>query len=203
MILASILLLFLLVNAAKLVSSNFPWSCYYMDSPSLFPWTRSAFKVSYLMHYAGTWLVHVVFRVPFPWTKLGKGWKHVKGIVKPDRFSHFIAHLHFSFVWLVDGCQGSVLVSWFTTIYYLILMGSNLQSGLQRLWDYPQPFWLALFVEGTRFTQAKLLAAQEYAASSGLPVPKNVLIPRTKVGTKCYFLSLCSVFGCWPKHLVH
>ncbi|KAL9409268.1 hypothetical protein AB3S75_047619 [Citrus x aurantiifolia] len=57
---------------------------------------------------------------------------------------------------------------------------STLKSGLQRLRDYPQPFWLALFVEGTRFTQAKLLAAQEYAASTGLPIPRNVLIPRTK-----------------------
>ncbi|XAR69442.1 1-acylglycerol-3-phosphate O-acyltransferase [Bertholletia excelsa] len=57
---------------------------------------------------------------------------------------------------------------------------STLKSGLQRLKDFPRPFWLALFVEGTRFTQAKLLAAQEYAASAGLPVPKNVLIPRTK-----------------------
>ncbi|KAL0404938.1 UNVERIFIED_CONTAM: 1-acyl-sn-glycerol-3-phosphate acyltransferase 2 [Sesamum radiatum] len=58
---------------------------------------------------------------------------------------------------------------------------STLKSGLQRLRDFPRPFWLALFVEGTRFTQAKLLAAQEYASSAGLPVPKNVLIPRTKV----------------------
>lgn len=57
---------------------------------------------------------------------------------------------------------------------------STLKSGLQRLKDFPQPFWLALFVEGTRFTQAKLLAAQEYAASTGLPIPRNVLIPRTK-----------------------
>ncbi|ESW17625.1 hypothetical protein PHAVU_007G255300 [Phaseolus vulgaris] len=57
---------------------------------------------------------------------------------------------------------------------------STLKSGLQQLRDFPLPFWLALFVEGTRFTQAKLLAAQEYAASAGLPVPRNVLIPRTK-----------------------
>ncbi|KAJ6864470.1 1-acyl-sn-glycerol-3-phosphate acyltransferase 2-like [Populus alba x Populus x berolinensis] len=56
----------------------------------------------------------------------------------------------------------------------------TLKSGLQRLKDFPRPFWLALFVEGTRFTQAKLLAAQEYAASQGLPIPRNVLIPRTK-----------------------
>lgn len=55
------------------------------------------------------------------------------------------------------------------------------QSGLERLKDFPRPFWLALFVEGTRFTQTKLLAAQEYAASQGLPIPRNVLIPRTKV----------------------
>lgn len=57
---------------------------------------------------------------------------------------------------------------------------STLKSGILRLKDCPLPFWLALFVEGTRFTQAKLLAAQEYAASTGLPVPRNVLIPRTK-----------------------
>ncbi|KAM7509155.1 hypothetical protein LguiA_019608 [Lonicera macranthoides] len=57
---------------------------------------------------------------------------------------------------------------------------STLESGLKRLKDFPQPFWLALFVEGTRFTQAKLLAAQDYASSKGLHVPSNVLIPRTK-----------------------
>ena len=55
-----------------------------------------------------------------------------------------------------------------------------MQAGLRRLKDFPRPFWLALFVEGTRFTQAKLLAAQEYASSQGLPIPRNVLIPRTK-----------------------
>ncbi|XP_010906759.1 1-acyl-sn-glycerol-3-phosphate acyltransferase PLS1 [Elaeis guineensis] len=57
---------------------------------------------------------------------------------------------------------------------------STLKLGLQRFRDFPRPFWLALFVEGTRFTPAKLLAAQEYAASQGLPAPRNVLIPRTK-----------------------
>lgn len=62
-----------------------------------------------------------------------------------------------------------------------LLCGPQLQSGFQGLNDFPRPFWLALFVEGTRFTQAKLIAAQEYAASAGLPVPRNVLIPRTKV----------------------
>lgn len=57
---------------------------------------------------------------------------------------------------------------------------TNLKSSFQRLKGFPQPFWMALFVEGTRFTEAKLKAAQDYAVSAGLPVPRNVLIPRTK-----------------------
>ncbi|KAL1821058.1 hypothetical protein ACET3Z_015927 [Daucus carota] len=98
-----------------------------------------------------------------------------------------------------SGCLGSALAvmkksskflpvigwsMWFSE--YLFLERSwakdenTLKSGFQRLRDFPHAFWLALFVEGTRFTQAKLLAAQEYASSMGLPAPRNVLIPRTK-----------------------
>lgn len=62
-----------------------------------------------------------------------------------------------------------------------------MQSGFSRLADFPVPFWLALFVEGTRFTQAKLQAAQEYAASRGLPIPRNILLPRTKVNDEKKF----------------
>lgn len=69
-----------------------------------------------------------------------------------------------------------IFYSMFTLFFYPVL-----QSGFEHLKDFPRPFWLALFVEGTRFTQEKLLAAQEYAASAGLPVPRNVLVPRTKV----------------------
>ncbi|CAI0450028.1 unnamed protein product [Linum tenue] len=57
---------------------------------------------------------------------------------------------------------------------------STLKLGFERLVDFPMPFWLAVFAEGTRFTQAKLEAAQEFAAAQGLPIPRNVLIPRTK-----------------------
>ncbi|XP_020223122.1 1-acyl-sn-glycerol-3-phosphate acyltransferase 3 isoform X2 [Cajanus cajan] len=57
---------------------------------------------------------------------------------------------------------------------------ASLKSGFMHLEHMPLPFWLALFVEGTRFTQTKLLQAQEFAASKGLPIPRNVLIPRTK-----------------------
>ncbi|KAJ6895753.1 1-acyl-sn-glycerol-3-phosphate acyltransferase PLS1-like [Populus alba x Populus x berolinensis] len=56
----------------------------------------------------------------------------------------------------------------------------KLKSSFQELKDFPGSFWLTIFVEGTRMTPGKLLAAQEFAVSKGLPVPKNVLIPRTK-----------------------
>ncbi|KAG6761032.1 hypothetical protein POTOM_034222 [Populus tomentosa] len=56
----------------------------------------------------------------------------------------------------------------------------KLKSSFQELKDFPGSFWLTIFVEGTRMTPDKLLAAQEFAVSKGLPVPKNVLIPRTK-----------------------
>lgn len=50
-----------------------------------------------------------------------------------------------------------------------------MQSDLQRLKDFPQPFWLSVFQERTGVTQGELLAAQR------LPVPSNVLSPYTKV----------------------
>ncbi|KAF3452546.1 hypothetical protein FNV43_RR02979 [Rhamnella rubrinervis] len=98
-----------------------------------------------------------------------------------------------------SGCLGSALAIMKKEAKYLPIIGwsmwfsdyvflerswvkdeRTLKSGFRRLEDFPMPFWLALFVEGTRFTQTKLAAAQEYAASRGLPVPRNVLIPRTK-----------------------
>jgi lysophosphatidic acid acyltransferase/lysophosphatidylinositol acyltransferase len=43
-----------------------------------------------------------------------------------------------------------------------------------------QPFWLVIFVEGTRFTEAKNAANREYARSQGLPELKYCLLPRAK-----------------------
>jgi lysophosphatidic acid acyltransferase/lysophosphatidylinositol acyltransferase len=56
----------------------------------------------------------------------------------------------------------------------------TIESGLNHFKDYPNPFWLGLFVEGTRFTESKLRDAQEFASSKGWPIPQNVLNPRTK-----------------------
>ncbi|KAI7996060.1 1-acyl-sn-glycerol-3-phosphate acyltransferase 2 [Camellia lanceoleosa] len=69
---------------------------------------------------------------------------------------------------------------WFSEYLFLERSWAKDERTLKQLQDFPLPFWLALFVEGTHFTQAKLETAQEYAASAGLSVPRNVLIPRTK-----------------------
>lgn len=72
-----------------------------------------------------------------------------------------------------------------------------IQVGLKRLEDFPLPLWLALFVEGTRFTPAKFLAAQEYAAANGLHIPRNVLVPRTKVSCCLDELMPCLIAKCF------
>ncbi|KFK35863.1 hypothetical protein AALP_AA4G046700 [Arabis alpina] len=98
-----------------------------------------------------------------------------------------------------SGCLGSTLAIMKKEAKYLPIIGwsmwfsdyiflernwakdeNTLKAGFKRLEDFPMTFWLALFVEGTRFTQEKLEAAQDYASSRGLPSPRNVLIPRTK-----------------------
>lgn len=98
-----------------------------------------------------------------------------------------------------SGCLGSTVAIMKKEIKFLPVLGwsmwfaeyiflernwkkdeTSLKSNFKHLEHMPLPFWLALFVEGTRFTQTKLLQAQEFAASKGLPIPRNVLIPRTK-----------------------
>jgi 1-acyl-sn-glycerol-3-phosphate acyltransferase len=56
----------------------------------------------------------------------------------------------------------------------------TLKTGFKRLEGFPRVLWVALFVEGTRFTKAKLTGAQEFARSHGMRVPRHVLVPRTK-----------------------
>eukprot|EP00475_Leptophrys_vorax_P044283 TRINITY_DN8816_c0_g1_i1.p1 TRINITY_DN8816_c0_g1~~TRINITY_DN8816_c0_g1_i1.p1 ORF type:complete len:391 (-),score=45.84 TRINITY_DN8816_c0_g1_i1:122-1294(-) len=57
---------------------------------------------------------------------------------------------------------------------------TTIKDGYERLRHFPLFFWVALFVEGTRFTEEKLKVAQEFAKEAGIPVPRNTLVPRTK-----------------------
>ncbi|PPD88081.1 hypothetical protein GOBAR_DD14982 [Gossypium barbadense] len=50
------------------------------------------------------------------------------------------------------------------------------QSSFEALSDYPTPFWMTIFVEGTRLTADKLLEAQSFASSKGYPIPKNGIV---------------------------
>ncbi|XP_011025521.1 PREDICTED: 1-acyl-sn-glycerol-3-phosphate acyltransferase PLS1-like isoform X2 [Populus euphratica] len=74
----------------------------------------------------------------------------------------------------------------------------KLKSSFRELKDFPGSFWLTIFVEGTRMTPDKLLAAQEFAISKGLPVPRNVLIPRTKY-TRPFLSAVYDVTVAVPK----
>lgn len=56
----------------------------------------------------------------------------------------------------------------------------NLAVKLNELLDYPSPVWILLFPEGTRFSEEKHKASQEFAESRGLPNLNYHLIPRTK-----------------------
>ncbi|XP_048544404.1 probable 1-acyl-sn-glycerol-3-phosphate acyltransferase 5 isoform X1 [Triticum urartu] len=57
---------------------------------------------------------------------------------------------------------------------------------------YPKdPLWLAVFPEGTDYTEKKCIKSQEYAAEHGLPILKNVLLPKIK-GFNCCLQELRS-----------
>lgn len=92
-----------------------------------------------------------------------------------------------------SGCLGSLLAVIKTSVKYIPVIGWSMwfseytfsetswaqgerkfQSNLQWLKDFPQLFWLSLFLERTGFTQGELLAAQRF------PVPSSVLSPQTK-----------------------
>lgn len=46
--------------------------------------------------------------------------------------------------------------------------------------DRRDPLWLAVFPEGTDFTEKKCQRSQKYAAENGLPILNHVLLPKTK-----------------------
>jgi lysocardiolipin and lysophospholipid acyltransferase/lysophosphatidic acid acyltransferase/lysophosphatidylinositol acyltransferase len=56
----------------------------------------------------------------------------------------------------------------------------QIRKTFDRLVSGNVPVHLVSFVEGTRFTLAKLEAAQAYATENGLPVPRHTLVPRSK-----------------------
>lgn len=55
-----------------------------------------------------------------------------------------------------------------------------IKKQLNEIFDYPDPVWLLLNAEGTRFTKTKHEASVKFAQERGMTVLKHHLIPRTK-----------------------
>lgn len=62
---------------------------------------------------------------------------------------------------------------------------SIMHQMLSTLKDPQDNLWLAIFPEGTDFTEQKCVRSQKYAAEHGLPILKNVLLPKTKGFFSC------------------
>ncbi|XP_066257043.1 1-acyl-sn-glycerol-3-phosphate acyltransferase delta-like [Euwallacea similis] len=55
-----------------------------------------------------------------------------------------------------------------------------INKQIKELADHPDPMWLLLFPEGTRFTEKKHQISIEFAQKNNLPQLKHHLLPRTK-----------------------
>lgn len=58
--------------------------------------------------------------------------------------------------------------------------GGSIDRTFAQLRSRRNPVWLATFPEGTRLTPEKLERSRAYARKHGLPIPKRVMVPRTK-----------------------
>lgn len=127
---------------------------------------------------------------------------HLMGKEHAVLMSNHISDMDTYILWILaqrSGCLRSALTvvkksskylpivgwaSWFFGFVFLERSWAKdegyLKTSLEELKDFPMPFWLTIFVEGTRLTPDKLLASQEFAISKGLLIQENVLIPRTK-----------------------
>ncbi|GKV26557.1 hypothetical protein SLEP1_g35840 [Rubroshorea leprosula] len=63
--------------------------------------------------------------------------------------------------------------------------GPKMCHMLSTFKDPRDPLWLVLFPEGTDFSEQKCIRNQKYAAENGLPIMKNVLLPKSKGFSAC------------------
>ncbi|XP_064946104.1 probable 1-acyl-sn-glycerol-3-phosphate acyltransferase 4 [Musa acuminata AAA Group] len=57
---------------------------------------------------------------------------------------------------------------------------SIMRKKLSSFEDPQDPLWLVIFPEGTDFNEKKCIKSQQFAAENGLPILRNLLIPKTK-----------------------
>ncbi|XP_065847156.1 probable 1-acyl-sn-glycerol-3-phosphate acyltransferase 4 [Euphorbia lathyris] len=100
---------------------------------------------------------------------------------------------------LRKGCLGCIKYMLKSSLMKLPIFGWAFHGmefiSVERKWEIDEPvmrqmlstfkdpqdsLWLALFPEGTDYTEQKCLRSQKFAAEVGLPVLKNVLLPKTR-----------------------
>ncbi|KAH6787000.1 lysophosphatidyl acyltransferase 4 [Perilla frutescens var. hirtella] len=62
---------------------------------------------------------------------------------------------------------------------------SVMRDMLSSFSNIRDPLWLAVFPEGTDYTEQKCTRSQKFAKENGLPLLKNVLLPKTKGFNAC------------------
>ncbi|PIN01059.1 Lysophosphatidic acid acyltransferase LPAAT [Handroanthus impetiginosus] len=62
---------------------------------------------------------------------------------------------------------------------------SAMRQMLSTFANQQDPLWLAVFPEGTDYTEQKCIRSQKFAKENGLPVLKNVLLPKTRGFIAC------------------
>ncbi|XP_024980160.1 probable 1-acyl-sn-glycerol-3-phosphate acyltransferase 5 [Cynara cardunculus var. scolymus] len=62
---------------------------------------------------------------------------------------------------------------------------SPMRQMLSTFKNHQDPLWLAVFPEGTDFTEQKCIRSQKFASENGLPILHNVLLPKTKGFAAC------------------
>ncbi|MQM05666.1 hypothetical protein Taro_038483 [Colocasia esculenta] len=70
---------------------------------------------------------------------------------------------------------------------------SNMRNMLETYKDPDDPLWLAVFPEGTDFSEQKCIKSQQFAAEHGLPILRNVLLPKTRGFYTCLETLRCSI----------
>ncbi|KAF7724798.1 hypothetical protein EC973_000755 [Apophysomyces ossiformis] len=62
---------------------------------------------------------------------------------------------------------------------------NKIHSTFETIKKLNSPAWIITYVEGSRFTPAKLAEGQAFSRERGYPIMQNVLVPRTKGFVTC------------------
>lgn len=144
---------------------------------------------------------------PFLFEKINKTKVIFSGETVPERERVLVIANHrtevdWMYLWdlaLRKGCLGCIKYVLKSSLMKLPIFGWGFHVfefiSVERRWEVDEiimrkklstftnpldPLWLAVFPEGTDFTEQKCVKSQHFAAENGLPILKNVLLPKTR-----------------------